>query len=119
MELKRWQSTVIMSFLKEVFQSILEVLSLNHLNMSAQARAKESPIKEFVFNLALRKKKEEIDRGIFRNDSVWDQLAFKKIHQLLGGRVKAIFCGSAPLDPNVMAFARAAMGAYVMEGEFL
>ena len=67
--------------------------------------------------MALRKKKEEIDRGIFRNDSVWDQLAFKKIHQLLGGRVKAIFCGSAPLDPNVMAFARAAMGAYVMEGE--
>ena len=81
-----------------------------------QARAKESPIKEFLFNLALRKKKEEIDAGIFRNDSVWDQLAFKKIHKLLGGRVKAIFCGSAPLDPNVMAFARAAMGAYVMEG---
>jgi len=89
---------------------------LNRIYDTIQARAKESPIKEFVFNLALRKKKEEIDRGIFRNDSVWDQLAFKKIHQLLGGRVKAIFCGSAPLDPNVMAFARAAMGAYVMEG---
>ena len=42
--------------------------------------------------------------------------AFKKIHDLLGGRVKAIFSGSAPLDPSVMQFARAAMGAYVMEG---
>jgi len=89
---------------------------LNRIYDTIQARAKESPIKEFVFNLALRKKKEEIAAGIFRNDSVWDQLAFKKIHKLLGGRVKAIFCGSAPLDPNVMEFARAAMGAYIMEG---
>lgn len=89
---------------------------LNRIYDTIQTRAKESAIKEALFKFALKKKQEEIQRGIFRKDSIWDQLAFKKIHQLLGGRVKAIFCGSAPLDPSVMAFARAAMGAYVMEG---
>ena len=42
--------------------------------------------------------------------------AFRKVQNALGGRVKAIFSGSAPLDPAVLDFARATMGAYVVEG---
>ena len=34
----------------------------------------------------------------------------------MGGQVRAIFCGSAPLEPNVLRFVRCATGAYVLEG---
>ena len=45
-------------------------------NVLAKARA--SSIKSKLFDLALRKKMEEVDRGIVRKDSIWDRLVFKK-----------------------------------------
>ena len=49
----------------------------------------------------MSRKSAELGRGIYRNDSVWDKLVFGKVHGNLGGRVKAVFSGSAPLDPKV------------------
>ena len=39
-----------------------------------------------------------------------------QVHATMGGRVRAIFCGSAPLEPNVLRFVRCATGAVVLEG---
>lgn len=65
----------------------------------------------------MSRKSAELERGIYRNDSIWDKLVFGKVHGNLGGRVKAVFSGSAPLDPKVMTFARNAFGgAFIMEG---
>jgi len=89
---------------------------LNRIHDTIIATAKQSRLKEFFFNWALSRKLAAVKSGVFKRDTIWDYIAFKKIHDLLGGRVKAIFSGSAPLDPSVMQFARAAMGAYVMEG---
>jgi len=89
---------------------------LNRIHDTVRSNVKDSRIKEFFFNLALSRKQAAVKNGVFQRDTIWDYIAFKKIHDLLGGRLKAIFSGSAPLDPEVMEFARAAMGAYVVEG---
>lgn len=54
--------------------------------------------------------------GVLRNNTIFDRLVFKKIREGLGGHVKLIICGSAPLAENVMRFARSAMGCVVLEG---
>ena len=54
--------------------------------------------------------------GILRRDSIWDKLVFKKVQQSLGGNVRFIVCGSAPLAPRILNFVRAATGAVVLEG---
>ena len=51
-----------------------------------------------------------------RNDSFFDKFVFKKIQEQLGGRVKLLVTGSAPISENVMKFARAALGCVVLEG---
>ena len=42
------------------------------------AKARVSKIKSQLFDLALRKKMEEVERGVVRKDSIWDRLVFKK-----------------------------------------
>jgi len=90
---------------------------LNRIYDGVLSKVSTSRIKEALFNLAMSRKSAELERGIYRNDSIWDKLVFSKVHGNLGGRVKAVFSGSAPLDPKVMTFARNAFGgAFVMEG---
>jgi len=97
-----------------IFPTVPRLLNRLYDNVTAKARA--SSIKSRLFDLALRKKMEEVDRGVFRKTSIWDKLVFKKVHATMGGRVRAIFCGSAPLDPSIMQFVRSATGAIVLEG---
>ena len=61
----------------------------------------ESKLKENLLKYALKRKQMEMEKGIFRNNSMWDKVVFKQVHQKLGGRVRAIFCGSAPLSDRV------------------
>ena len=51
--------------------------------------------------------------GIVRNNSFWDILVFRKIQKSLGGRVKIIVSGSAPISSRVMEFLRVAFGCNV------
>ena len=54
-----------------------------------------------------------LTRNIIRNDSIWDKLVFKKIQQGLGGRVRLITTGSAPLSATVLDFLRCCVGCPV------
>ena len=40
-------------------------------------------------------------RGIVRRDSFWDWLVFRKIQDGLGGRLRLILTGSAPISKEV------------------
>jgi long-chain acyl-CoA synthetase len=46
----------------------------------------------------------------------WDALVFGKVRARLGGRVRMMLSGSAPLLPEVMEFLRVAFGCEVCEG---
>ena len=53
------------------------------------------------------------NRGIVRNDTIWDKLVFAKVQASLGGRCRVVVCGSAPLAPKILDFMRCASGAVV------
>lgn len=67
-------------------------------------------------NMALRSKEKEVRKSIVRRNSIWDRLVFKKIQDNLGGRVRLMLVGSAPLAGNVLTFARCALGCLIVEG---
>ncbi|XP_037972820.1 long-chain-fatty-acid--CoA ligase 5 isoform X2 [Plutella xylostella] len=89
---------------------------LNRLFDRAQAEISGSKIKKLMFNMALSAKESELKRGIIRSDSVWDKLVFRKVREGMGGRLRIMVVGSAPLAGNVLTFARAALGCLIVEG---
>ncbi|NXP07896.1 ACSL5 ligase, partial [Thinocorus orbignyianus] len=87
---------------------------LNRMYDKIQSGA-NSPVKRCLLNLAVAMKTAEIKQGIIRNDSIWDKLVFKKVQETMGGRVRIMVTGAAPISPSVMTFLRAALGCQVFE----
>ncbi|NWY61791.1 ACSL5 ligase, partial [Chionis minor] len=87
---------------------------LNRIYDKIQSGAK-SPVKRCVLNFAVTMKMAEIKQGIFRNDSIWDKLIFKKVQETMGGRVRVMVTGAAPISPSVLTFLRAALGCQIFE----
>jgi len=89
---------------------------MNRLYDSCVATAARSNLFRWLFNLALAAKTEELYKGMVRRDSVWDRLVFWWVRARLGGRVRLVVTGSAPLKGNVITFMRAALGCLIVEG---
>ncbi|KAM6306606.1 long-chain-fatty-acid--CoA ligase 5 [Aegotheles albertisi] len=87
---------------------------LNRIYDKIQSGAK-SPVKRFLLNFAVMMKMAEIKQGIIRNDSIWDQFIFKKVQETMGGRVRIMVTGAAPISPSVLTFLRAALGCQIFE----
>ncbi|KAM6415687.1 long-chain-fatty-acid--CoA ligase 5 [Rhynochetos jubatus] len=87
---------------------------LNRIYDKIQSGAK-SPAKRCLLNLAVILKTAEIKQGIIRNDSIWDKLVFKKVQETMGGRVRIMVTGAAPISPSVLTFLRAALGCQIFE----
>uniref|UniRef100_A0A7N8Y0S8 Long-chain-fatty-acid--CoA ligase n=1 Tax=Mastacembelus armatus TaxID=205130 RepID=A0A7N8Y0S8_9TELE len=62
------------------------------------------------------RKEAEMMKGTVRRDSIWDRLIFRKVQASLGGRVRLIMTGAAPISPTVLTFLRAAIGCQFYEG---
>jgi len=69
-----------------------------------------------LFNMGMRAKETEIKKSIVRMNSMWDKIVFKKIQESMGGRLRLMLVGSAPLAGNVLTFTRCALGCVVVEG---
>ncbi|KAI6232909.1 Arachidonate--CoA ligase [Aphelenchoides fujianensis] len=73
-------------------------------------------LKRWLFRFALGCKVREMKRGVFRGTGLADRV-FQKIRNGMGGRVKLVITGSAPLGSHVLNFIRGALGsAIVVEG---
>lgn len=53
---------------------------LNRVYDKIQKEIADSSIKRLVYNMALKSKRTELYRHIIRNNSIWDKLVFRKIH---------------------------------------
>ncbi|KAL6600650.1 hypothetical protein LY90DRAFT_660521 [Neocallimastix californiae] len=73
-------------------------------------------LKKFIFNFAVERKRKYLRRGIITRDSIWDKIVFEKIQNVVGGNLKFIICGSAPIDYNIIEFMRIVLGCQVYEG---
>jgi len=89
---------------------------LNRIYDSCVAAANKYNWFRHIFNFALSNKTDELYKGIIRKDSIWDKLMFWYVRQKVGGNVRLMIVGSAPLAANVMTFMRAAMGCLIVEG---
>ncbi|XP_077965189.1 long-chain-fatty-acid--CoA ligase 1a isoform X2 [Gasterosteus aculeatus] len=75
-----------------------------------------TPLKKWLLDFAFRRKEAELKSGVVRTDSLWDKLIFKKVQASLGGRVRLIITGAAPVSPTILTFLRAALGCQFYEG---
>ncbi|KAI8912730.1 hypothetical protein EDD86DRAFT_224169 [Gorgonomyces haynaldii] len=72
-------------------------------------------ITQYLFNRAFAAKKAYLARG-YQTHSFWDSLVFNKVKQRLGGRVRFMVSGAAPISPDVIDFMRICFGATFLEG---
>ncbi|XP_030629484.1 long-chain-fatty-acid--CoA ligase 5 isoform X2 [Chanos chanos] len=88
---------------------------LNRVYDKVQSGA-QTPFKKWLLNFAIERKHAEIKQGIIRNNSIWDKLIFHKVQESLGGRVRVMVTGAAPISPSVLSFLRACLGCQIFEG---
>ncbi|KAG8134713.1 putative Long-chain-fatty-acid--CoA ligase 1-like protein [Naja naja] len=72
--------------------------------------------KRWMLDFASKRKEAELRSGIIRNNSLWDKMIFHKVQANLGGKVKLMITGAAPVSANVLTFLRAALGCQFYEG---
>ncbi|XP_006882297.1 PREDICTED: long-chain-fatty-acid--CoA ligase 1 isoform X1 [Elephantulus edwardii] len=73
-------------------------------------------LKRWLLDFAYKRKEAELRSGIIRNNSLWDKLIFHKIQSSLGGKVRMMITGAAPVSATVLTFLRAALGCQFYEG---
>ncbi|XP_063732625.1 long-chain-fatty-acid--CoA ligase 1-like isoform X2 [Eleginops maclovinus] len=96
-----------------VFPVVPRLLNRMYDKIFGQAN---TSLKRWLLWFAYRRKESEIKRGIVRRDSIWDRLIFGKVQASLGGRVRLMLTGAAPISPTVLTFLRAAIGCQFYEG---
>lgn len=98
----------IMTSVPRVFQRINGEIQKN--------LAKQSKIKQNIFNMAIKLKMNDFkEKGIITNPFL-DALIFQKIRNILGGRIRFMLVGSAPMDPELLSFLQCAFSCKIVEG---
>lgn len=72
-------------------------------------------ISEYLFNRAFEAKRLGLLKGTVKH-TFWDLLVFSKIRQKLGGRVRLMMSGAAPIGDHVVDFMRICFSASFIEG---
>eukprot|EP00011_Vannellida_sp_DIVA3-517-6-12_P007091 CAMPEP_0114614478 /NCGR_PEP_ID=MMETSP0168-20121206/5676_1 /TAXON_ID=95228 ORGANISM="Vannella sp., Strain DIVA3 517/6/12" /NCGR_SAMPLE_ID=MMETSP0168 /ASSEMBLY_ACC=CAM_ASM_000044 /LENGTH=704 /DNA_ID=CAMNT_0001825531 /DNA_START=98 /DNA_END=2212 /DNA_ORIENTATION=+ len=71
--------------------------------------------KRRLFQVAFNTKRQRLRQGIYSH-YLWDILVFNRVRALLGGRVRMMLIGSAPIFPDVLDFMRVCFSCEVFEG---
>ncbi|KAF9998992.1 hypothetical protein BGZ80_002634 [Entomortierella chlamydospora] len=97
-----------------IFVSVPRLFNRIYDKVLAGVKAKGG-VAAFLFNRAYAAKKSNLRNGVIQHP-LWDRLVFSAIRARLGGKVKHIVSGSAPISPDVMDFLRICFSADVYEG---
>ncbi|GMR59984.1 hypothetical protein PMAYCL1PPCAC_30179 [Pristionchus mayeri] len=90
---------------------------LNKFYESVHTRiSTQSLLVRLLFSLAKWWKLRMLSRGEMHFDTIWDRFVFSKISTMLGGRIRLLTTGGAPVSPEVKNFSRIAYGAPLFEG---
>jgi long-chain acyl-CoA synthetase len=73
-------------------------------------------LKQWVFSIALTAGYANFDANVVGAPSFWNNIAFKPVQELVGGRVRLVITGSAPLDGSVHRFIQTVLNAPVRQG---
>jgi len=75
---------------------------------------KKGEFTERLFDFCVRYKQAAVARG--EKTPLMDKLIFKSVRALIGGRVRVILTGGAPLSPETHDYIRVCMGCPVLQG---
>ncbi|CAH8577889.1 unnamed protein product [Schistosoma turkestanicum] len=89
---------------------------LSRLYSVTMAKVSSVPLLTNIFNYAVESKVAEQEKNIYNNSTIWDFIFFNKIRRTLGGRVKVIVSGSAPITSEILRFTRGVFGCPVVVG---
>jgi len=89
---------------------------LDKVYAAVKRKVEGSAVKEFLFAQALSAGKKRFERGQTGCGPVWDAIVMKKIQALIGGRVRYMASGSAPLTPEVQVFIQSCFNCPVRQG---
>ncbi|KAM7542210.1 hypothetical protein Aperf_G00000011865 [Anoplocephala perfoliata] len=68
----------------------------------------KSSLKQSLLNYAIKEKCHQVDKQIFKTNSIWDTLVFSRIRRSkFGGNIRFVFVAGAPTPPPVLRFTRA------------
>lgn len=89
---------------------------MNRIYNAVMAEVRKNRFKSALFRKALTIKEKQINSFIYKRNTLMDKIVFKKFRQKLGGHVKLLASGSAPLSPTILSFFRCALSCMVVEG---
>uniref|UniRef100_A0A8B9RW63 Long-chain-fatty-acid--CoA ligase n=1 Tax=Accipiter nisus TaxID=211598 RepID=A0A8B9RW63_9AVES len=112
-----WDIRLLMDDLKTLQPTVFPVVPrlLNRMFDKIFGQA-DTSLKRWMLDFASKRKEAELRSGIVRNNSFWDKVIFRKIQASLGGKVRLMVTGAAPVSASVLTFLRTALGCQFYEG---
>lgn len=98
-----------------IFVSVPRLFSKVYDKVLAGVKEKGG-IKQALFNWAYSTKVKNLRENGELKHWIWDRYVFQPIRERLGGRVRAMLSGSAPIAPEVIEFLRVCFSCEVYEG---
>ncbi|OSD07565.1 acetyl-CoA synthetase-like protein [Trametes coccinea BRFM310] len=89
---------------------------MNRLYQSIAAAGNTPGLKGALFRKAVATKLHNLRTSGKLTHPLWDRLVFRKVNAVLGGRLKVVGSGSAPLSADTVEFLKVALLADVCEG---
>ncbi|KAH9998166.1 hypothetical protein BJV74DRAFT_883293 [Russula compacta] len=99
------------------FPSVPRVL--NRIYQAAMVSGNVPGLKGAIFRHAVQTKLDNLHATGIVTHPLWDRIVFRKIQTVLGGNVKLVVCGSAPISAEVLDFLKIALACDVAEGRHL
>lgn len=78
--------------------------------------SKKSGFAQWIFNKGIAAKTYYLKEEGAHHHKFYDTIAFKKVRAVLGGNVRLIATGAAPIHPDILTFFRVVFGVSVHEG---
>lgn len=99
-----------------IFPSVPRLLTRLYDKIVTQVNS-SGGFKKWLFWYAFeQKRKLLIEQGINSRDTIWDKIVFKKIQKKLGGKIKLMITGAAPIDHEIIDFYRVIFGSQMLSG---
>ncbi|CAG8593038.1 5211_t:CDS:10 [Ambispora leptoticha] len=98
-----------------LFPSVPRLLTRIYAKL-AQSTIEAPGIKGTLARRAVAAKLQKLQDGQGYTHALWDAIIFNKVKKVLGGRVRFVLTGSAPIAPEVLQFLRIAFVCDIAEG---
>lgn len=103
-----------MTFLQPTCMTVVPLI-LDRITKAVNERiARGTPMQKALFKLAYNYKAKWVRRGL--STPMIDSLIFKKIAQVMGGNLRVLVTGGAPLSPDTHEFVKVALCTVVVQG---